>query len=150
VRLKERRNRERRKGARAFSQERETTISAVRQLAPTGGARQVWSEACAPTPLGTIAIEAILQEVDKMSEDVSNAEGRDLDEPRADPPKGPASVHEQTREKGERARAEREKIEQETTKEQHERNHKEGLEAPPATEPSRTSRVRSRGDPVRG
>ena len=93
--------------------------------------RQVRSGACAPTPPGTIAIEAILQEVDKMSEDVPKAEGRDLDEHRADPPKGPASVHEQTREKGERAREEREKIEQETTREQNERNHKDRLEAPP-------------------
>ena len=66
-----------------------------------------------------------------MSEDVSGAEGRDLDEPKADPPKGPASVHEQTREKGERAREEREKTEQQTTREQQERNHNGGLEAPP-------------------
>jgi protein required for attachment to host cells len=66
-----------------------------------------------------------------MSEDVTGAEGRDLDEPKADPPKGPASVHEQTREKGERAREEREKLEQETTREQNKRNHNGGLEAPP-------------------
>ncbi len=66
-----------------------------------------------------------------MSEDVSKAEGRGADEPKADPLKGADSVHEQTREKGERAREERKKIEQETTREQHERNHKDGLEAPP-------------------
>ncbi|CAA9422509.1 MAG: hypothetical protein AVDCRST_MAG03-2645 [uncultured Rubrobacteraceae bacterium] len=93
--------------------------------------RQVRPGACAPTPLGTIVIETILQEVQEMSEDVSRAEGRDLNESKADPPKGPASVHEQTREKGERAREEREKIERETTREQQERNHKDGLEAPP-------------------
>ncbi len=84
-----------------------------------------------PTPLGTIAIEAILQEVNGVSEDVSKAEGRGVDEAKADPPKGADSVHGQTREKGERAREEREKIEQQTTREQHERNHKDGLEAPP-------------------
>ena len=66
-----------------------------------------------------------------MSEDVSKAEGRDLDEPKADPSKGPGSVHEQSREKGERAREERKKIEQETTREQNEQNHNGGLEAPP-------------------
>lgn len=66
-----------------------------------------------------------------MSEDVSRAEERGVDTPKADPPEGAGSVHEQTRERGERAREEREKIEQETTKEQHERHRKGGLEAPP-------------------
>ncbi len=66
-----------------------------------------------------------------MSEDVSKAENRGVDTPKADPPEGAGSVHEQTREKGEKAREEREKIEQEATKEQHERNHGGGLEAPP-------------------
>jgi hypothetical protein len=56
-----------------------------------------------------------------VSEDVS----------KADPPKGVDSVHEQTREKGEKVREEREEIEQETTREQVERNRKDGLEAPP-------------------
>jgi hypothetical protein len=54
-----------------------------------------------------------------------------VDGSKADPPKGADSVHEQTCEKGERAREEREKIEQQTTREQHERNHNGGLEAPP-------------------
>lgn len=40
-------------------------------------------------------------------------------------------MHEQTCEKGEKAREEREKIEQETTREQVERNQKGVLEAPP-------------------
>ena len=71
------------------------------------------------------------QEVSEVSEDVSKAEGRGVDEPKADPPRGADSVHEQTREKGERAREEREKIEQQATREQQERNHKGGLEAPP-------------------
>ena len=93
--------------------------------------RQVRSEAYAPTPLGTIVVEAIMQEVNGVSEDVSKAEGRGVDEPKADPPKGADSVHEQTREKGERAREEREKIEQETTRVQQKRNPKDGLEAPP-------------------
>ena len=66
-----------------------------------------------------------------MSEDVSKAEMQEIDKSKADPPKGADSVHEQTREKGERAREEREKIEQQTTREQHERNHNGGLEAPP-------------------
>ena len=72
-----------------------------------------------------------MQEVNQVSEDVSGAEGRGVDETKADPPKGADSVHEETREKGERAREEREKIEQETTREQVERNQKGGLEAPP-------------------
>ena len=93
--------------------------------------RQVRSEAWVPKSLGTIAIEAILQEVIGVSEDVSKVEGRGVDEPKADPPKGADSVHEQTRERGERAREEREKIEQETTRVQQERHHKDGLEAPP-------------------
>lgn len=71
------------------------------------------------------------QEVSEVSEDVSKAEGRGVDEPKADPPRGADSAHEQTREKGERAREEREKIEQQATREQQERNHKDGLEAPP-------------------
>jgi porphobilinogen deaminase len=66
-----------------------------------------------------------------MSEDVSKAETQEVDTSQADPPKGAGSVHEQTREKGEKAREEREKIEQETTREQVERNRKDGLEAPP-------------------
>lgn len=66
-----------------------------------------------------------------MSEDVSKAEGRGADEPKADPLKGADSVHEQTREKGERAREEREKIEQETTREQLKENRKDSLETPP-------------------
>ncbi len=66
-----------------------------------------------------------------MSEDVSKAEGGGMDESKADPPRGAGSVHDQTREKGEKAREEREKIEQQTTREQHERNHNDGLEAPP-------------------
>lgn len=53
--------------------------------------------------------ERAFQEVSEVSEDVSKAEGRGVDEPKADPPKGADSVHEQTREKGERAREEREK-----------------------------------------
>ena len=72
-----------------------------------------------------------MQEVNQVSEDVSGAEGRGAYEAKADPPKGADSVHEETREKGERAREEREKIEQQTTREQHERNHNGGLEAPP-------------------
>jgi hypothetical protein len=84
-----------------------------------------------PVPLGKIATQAMLREVNGVSEDVSKAGGRGVDEPMADPPKGADSVHEQTREKGERAREERERIEQQTTREQHERNHKDGLEAPP-------------------
>jgi hypothetical protein len=76
-------------------------------------------------------MKAILQEVNKVSEDVSKAEGRGVDVPKADPPRGADSVHEQTREKGERARGEREKLEQETTRAQHERNRKDGSEAPP-------------------
>ena len=75
--------------------------------------------------------ERAFQEVSEVSEDVSKAEGRGVDEPKADPPKGADSVHEQTREKGERACEEREKIEQQATREQQERNHKDGLEAPP-------------------
>ena len=71
------------------------------------------------------------QEVSEVSEDVSKAEGRGVDEPKVDPPRGADSVHEQTREKGERAREEREKIEQQAAREQQERNHKGGLEAPP-------------------
>jgi len=66
-----------------------------------------------------------------MSEDVSKAETQEVDTSKADPPKGIDSVHEQTREKGEKAREERAKIEQETTREQVERNQKGGLEAPP-------------------
>jgi hypothetical protein len=66
-----------------------------------------------------------------MSEDVSKAETQEVDTSKAGPPKGVDSVHEQTREKGEKAREEREKIEQETTREQVERNQKGGLEAPP-------------------
>ena len=66
-----------------------------------------------------------------MSEDVSKAETQEVDTSNADPPKGPESVHEQTREQGERAREEREKIEQETTREQVKRNREDGLEAPP-------------------
>ncbi len=66
-----------------------------------------------------------------MSEDVSKAETQEVDTSKADPPKGVDSVHEQTREKGEKAREEREKIEQETTRERVERNRKYGLEAPP-------------------
>jgi hypothetical protein len=66
-----------------------------------------------------------------MSEDVSKAEREGVDVPKADPPKGADSVHEQTREKGEKAREEREKIELETTKQQQEQNHNDGLEAPP-------------------
>ena len=72
-----------------------------------------------------------MQEVNKVSENVSGAEGRGVGEAKADPPKGADSVHEETREKGERAREEREKIEQQTTREQHERNHNGGVEAPP-------------------
>jgi hypothetical protein len=71
------------------------------------------------------------REVSEVSEDVSKAEGWGVNEPKADPPRGADSVHEQTREKGERAREEREKIEQQATREQHERNHNDGLEAPP-------------------
>ena len=88
-------------------------------------------EACSPTPLGTITRKAVLQEVNKVSENVSGAEGRGVGESKADPPKGADSVHEETREKAARAREEREKIEQQTTREQHERNHNGGLEAPP-------------------
>jgi hypothetical protein len=66
-----------------------------------------------------------------MSEDVSKAETQEIDTSKADPAKGADSVHEQTREQGEKAREEREKIEQETTREQVERNQKSGLEAPP-------------------
>jgi hypothetical protein len=66
-----------------------------------------------------------------MSEDVSKAETPEVETSKANPPKGVDSVHEQTREKGEKAREEREKIEQETTREQVERNQKSGLEAPP-------------------
>ena len=66
-----------------------------------------------------------------MSEDVSKAETQEIDKSKADPPKGADSVHEQTREKGEKAREEREKIERETTREQVARNRKDGLEAPP-------------------
>ena len=72
-----------------------------------------------------------MQEVSQVSKEVSGAEGRGVDESKADPLKGADSVHEQTREKGERAREEREKLEQETTREQVERNRKDGLEAPP-------------------
>ncbi len=72
-----------------------------------------------------------LQEVNGVNEDISKAEGRGVDRPKADPPKGAGSVHEQTREKGERAREEREKIEQETTREQLEQNRKDSLETPP-------------------
>jgi hypothetical protein len=75
--------------------------------------------------------ERAFQEVSEVSGDVFKAEGRGVDEPKADPPKGADSVHEQSREKGERAREEREKIEQQATREQQERNHKNGLEAPP-------------------
>ena len=66
-----------------------------------------------------------------MSEDVSEAETQEVETSKADPPEGVDSVREQIREKGERAREEREKIEQETTREQVERNRKDGLEAPP-------------------
>ena len=66
-----------------------------------------------------------------MSEDASKAETPEMDTSKADPPKGVHSVHEQTCEKGEKAREEREKIEQETTREQVERNQKGVLEAPP-------------------
>jgi len=110
------------------SQARRTTTSAVRRPAAL---HQVRPEACSPTPPGTITSKAVLQEVNEVSEDVSGAEGRGVDETKADPPKGADSVHEETREKGERAREEREKIEQQTTREQHERNHNGGLEAPP-------------------
>jgi hypothetical protein len=88
-------------------------------------------EACSPKLLGTITRKAVLQEVSQVSKEVSGAEGRGVDESKADPLKGADSVHEQTCEKGERAREEREKIEQQTTREQHERNHNGGLEAPP-------------------
>ena len=66
-----------------------------------------------------------------MSEDVSKAETQEVDTSKADPSKGADSVHEQTREKGEKAREEREKIEQATTREQVKRNREDGLEAPP-------------------
>jgi hypothetical protein len=66
-----------------------------------------------------------------MSEDVSKAETQEVDTSKAGPSNGAESVHEQTREKGEKAREEREKVEQETTREQVERNRKDGLEAPP-------------------
>ncbi len=66
-----------------------------------------------------------------MSEDVSKAETQEVDTSKADPPKGADSVHEQTREKSEKAREEREKIEEETTREQVKRHQKNGLEAPP-------------------
>jgi hypothetical protein len=58
-----------------------------------------------------------LQEVNQVSEDVSGAEGRGVDTSKADPPQGADSVHEQTREKGERTREAPEKIEQQTTRE---------------------------------
>lgn len=76
-------------------------------------------------------MEAILWEVRRMGEDVSKAKSQGVDMPKADPPKGADSVHEQTRKKGEKARQEREKVEQEATREQNKRNHKDGLEAPP-------------------
>lgn len=66
-----------------------------------------------------------------MNEDVSKAETQEVDTSKADPPRGADSVHEQTREKGGKAREERAKIEQETTREQNERHQKDGLEAPP-------------------
>jgi hypothetical protein len=66
-----------------------------------------------------------------MGEDVSEVETQGVDTSTTDPSKGADSVHEQTREKGEKAREEREKIEQETTREQVERNRKDGLEASP-------------------
>ena len=59
-----------------------------------------------------------------MSEDASKAETQEVDTSKADPSKGADSVHEQTREKGE-------KIEQATTREQVKRNREDGLEAPP-------------------
>lgn len=76
-------------------------------------------------------MEAILWEVRRMGKDVSKAKSQGVDMPKADPPKGADSVHEQTRKKGEKARQEREKVEQEATREQNKRNHKDGLEAPP-------------------
>jgi hypothetical protein len=42
-----------------------------------------------------------------MGEDVSKARTQEVDTSKADPPKGADSVHEQTREKGERAREDR-------------------------------------------
>ncbi len=76
-------------------------------------------------------MEAILWEVRRMGKDVSKAKSQGVDMPKADPPKGADSVHEQTRKKGEKARQEREKVEQEATREQNKRNHEDGLEAPP-------------------
>ncbi len=70
-------------------------------------------------------------EVRRMGKDVSKAKSQGVDMPKADPPKGADSVHEQTRKKGEKARQEREKVEQEATREQNNRNHEDGLEAPP-------------------
>ena len=66
-----------------------------------------------------------------MSEDASKAKSQGVDMPKVDPPKGAASVHEQTLKKGEKAREEREKVEQETTREQNKSNHEDALEAPP-------------------
>jgi hypothetical protein len=66
-----------------------------------------------------------------MSEDVSKAETQSVDMPKADPPKGADSVHEQTREKGERAREEREKMKQGMTGEQDGSDQRDSLEAPP-------------------
>jgi hypothetical protein len=76
-------------------------------------------------------MKAILWEVRGMGKDVSEAKSQGVDTPKADPPKGADSVHEQTRKKGEKARREREKVEQEATREQNKRNHEDGLEAPP-------------------
>ena len=66
-----------------------------------------------------------------MGEDVSKAQGRSVDTPKVDPTRGADNVHERTREKGEQAREEREKIEQETTREQTERHQEGSPEAPP-------------------
>ena len=76
-------------------------------------------------------MKVILWEVRRMGEDVSEAKSQGVDMPKAGPPKGADSVHEQARKKGEKAREEREKVEQEATREQNKRNHEDGLEAPP-------------------
>ena len=115
----------------ARSQEQRSTISAVRRLAPAGSAPPGAARSLRAHAAGYDRDRRDLQEVNGVSEDVSKAEGRGVDEPKTNSPRGADSVHEQTREKGERAREECEKIEQQTTREQHERNHKDGLEAPP-------------------